>query len=367
VAAKAGPRLWTLDVIRGAAIAMVVLMHAYFDPPWWAPASQAYPARLAYFLGHTVVPLFFLISGFLFAREGHLPVGSLLRGKAAVILVPALLWSAIAIAIRVHSLGLDPRQAVLDFLLLNAGGQFFYVFVLLMLFAAALPVRHWDARRLALLAIACGAAGLLRTLALERSWPASDLGAIAAYRDPLLWGGYFLAGMAAARGTLRLPRAVAFLAAAAGVACIAGWFVRAHADGFYANSYFSPFVYLFGWLLALSMIPLLHARAAEAPLALRPVEWLGRHSFAIFLAHVPLFIGLVTDAWYPDTAIDDYAARVLFRFAAGLLGPIALVLLANRVLPAGVARYAGFTGRPRAAKAPGGRDHHAPSRRPRAA
>lgn len=346
---------------------MVVLMHAYFDPPWWAPASQAYAARLVYFLGHTVVPLFFLISGFLFAREGHLPARSLVRRKAAVILVPALLWSVIAIAIRVHSLGLDARQAAVDFLLLNAGGQFFYVFVLLVLFAAALPLRHWDARRFARLALACGAAGLLRTLALERSWPASDLGAIAAYRDPLLWGGYFFAGMAAARGTLRLPRATVFLAAAAGVVCIAAWFARAHTDGAYANSYFSPFVYLFGWLLALSVIPLLHARAAAAPLALRPVEWLGRHSFAIFLAHVPLFIGLVTDAWYADTALGNYAARVLFRFATGLLGPVALVLLANRVLPAGVARYAGFTGRPRIPRATGGRGNAAPSRRPRAA
>ncbi len=368
VAANAGrPRLWTLDVIRGAAIVMVVLMHAYFDPPWWAPASEAYPARLAYFLGHTVVPLFFLISGFLFGREGHAPARSLVRRKAAVILVPALLWSAIAIAIRVHSLGLDPRQAAVDFLLLNAAGQFFYVFVLLGLFIVAMPVRRWEGRRLGLLALACGAAGLLRTLALERSWPTTDLGAIAAYRDPLLWSGYFLAGMAAARGRLRLPRADILLAGIAGVACIAAWFARAHADGAYANSYFSPFVYLFGWLLVLSAIPLLQRRDGDPPRLLRPLEWLGRHSFAIFLAHMPLFIGLVTDAWYPETAIDDYASRVLFRFSAGLLGPVALVLLANRVLPAGVARYAGFSGRSRVAKAAGPGPRRAPSHRPREA
>ncbi|HMS58381.1 MAG TPA: acyltransferase [Tepidiformaceae bacterium] len=364
MASTASARLWRLDVIRGAAIVFVVLMHAYFDPPGWAPDHQAYPARLAYFLGHTVVPLFFLISGFLFAREARHTTRDLARRKAATILVPALLWSLVAVGVRVHSLGLDARQGAIDLVTLNAGGQFFYVFVLLILFGAALPVRHWPAMKLALLALAFAAAGLLRPLALERDWPATNLGAIAAYRDPLLWGGYFLVGMAVAKRPVRLPRSLVPVAALAGATLIAAWFTQAHLTGAYPDSYFSPFVYLFGWLLVLCAAPALPGPAGVPALALRPLEWLGRHSYAIFLAHMPLFIGLVTDAWYPEAALDDYASRVLFRFATGLLGPMALVLLASRVLPARIARYTGFPGRP---SAPRGSGLPSPTRRPREA
>src|SRR3954451_20411471 len=104
-------RLAELDLIRGVAIVFVVLMHGYFDPPSWAPQDEAYVMRALYFLGHTVVPAFFLVSGYLYSRERAGEFRQTAKRKAASILVPTLVWSALAIAVRSASFGLTRGQA----------------------------------------------------------------------------------------------------------------------------------------------------------------------------------------------------------------------------------------------------------------
>jgi fucose 4-O-acetylase-like acetyltransferase len=345
-------RLWFLDVVRGLGIILVVLMHAYFDPPFWATANEARVMHSLYFLGHTVVPGFFFISGYLYAREARRDFRTVVLRKARLLLIPTVLWSVIALTIRWKVWGMTGHQVVQDGFLFNAGGQYFYMPVLLLLFALTVRLRAASARVLAVLTAALLVAGLVRVTALGFSPPSSTLSAILTYRDPLIWATFFVAGLHAAKWGRGLSWKIGGLLAGCGGALFAAWFVQG-TRGSFPDSYFSPFVYLFGFTLVLLVGRGISATLSrERPAVLAPLEFLGAHSFAIYLAHVPLFIGLTTDYWFPDTDLDSYARRVLFRFVIGLGGPVLLVMLSRALVPQRAAELFGFQGRPPRPEAP---------------
>ncbi|HET7738183.1 MAG TPA: acyltransferase, partial [Tepidiformaceae bacterium] len=91
-------RVWRIDALKGVAIVLVVVMHAYFGAPDWAGAGERRLMEALYFMGHLVVPIFFVASGYLFGRERRRD-GESLRRKALTVIIPATAWAVIAVAV----------------------------------------------------------------------------------------------------------------------------------------------------------------------------------------------------------------------------------------------------------------------------
>ncbi|MGK2965069.1 MAG: acyltransferase family protein [Tepidiformaceae bacterium] len=333
-------RLWRVDALKGVAIVLVVVMHAYFGAPAWAGTGERRVMEALYFVGHLVVPIFFVASGYLFGRERRAD-GESLRRKALTVIVPATTWAVIAVAVRVREFGLTGEQAAIDFAVFNTSGQYFYVFVLGLFFVSAMQLRRADTGLLTVVAVVSMAAGLVRVAMLSAQPPEGSLGAVMAYRDPFLWFGYFALGLRVARGPLALGVAGRTALGIIAAGALAWWFASGEGE----TSYFSLPIYVAGVCLALLVAEQVTLAATVEPAWARPATFLGRHSFAILLAHMPLFIGLVTERWYPEAFADSYIGRIAFRAAVGLGGPVLLVLAVRAVMPASASKWFGFEGR----------------------
>ncbi|HET7737218.1 MAG TPA: acyltransferase, partial [Tepidiformaceae bacterium] len=289
---------------------------------------------------HLVVPIFFVASGYLFGRERRRD-GESLRRKALTVIIPATAWAVIAVAVRVREFGLTGEQAAIDFAVFNASGQYFYVFVLGLFFVGAVQLRRADTALLTGVVVVSMTAGLARVAMLSAQPPEGSLGAMMAYRDPFLWFGYFALGLRVARGPLALGFAGRTALGVIAVGALAWWLGSGEGE----TSYFSVPIYVAGVALALLVAEQVTVAADAEPVWARPATFLGRHSFAIFLAHMPLFIGLVTERWYPEAFADSYTGRIAFRAAVGLGGPVLMVLAVRAAMPGSVAKWFGFEGR----------------------
>lgn len=330
-----------MDAIKGLAIVLVVFVHSYYPAPEWTSDAERQVGRALYFVGHLAVPIFFAFAGYLFARERR-SAGETLGRKFSAILVPTLIWSAVALVIQGARHGVNTQDAALDVLLFNTSGQYYYVLVLTLLFAAGGGLRGRTGRVLLTLAALASVATVVR-VAVEQEVPLTgDLGRTLVYRDPLIWASFFISGYAVSTAGVissTLQR-LALIGVAAG--CLAWWF----AAGMFETSYFTLPVILAGTAMALLSVTSVRSEDSTVPRWAWPAVLIGRHSFPIFLVHMPIFIGLITDDVFPTVGQDGYGTRVAFTFLVGIVGSLSLVALVRAAVPDQFARIVGFAGRP---------------------
>ena len=349
-------RLSHLDATRGIAIVAVVFMHAFFEPWDGVPRDQALLTRLLYFGGHAAVPGFLVISGYLFAADSGRPPGAVLGRKATAFVVPAVVWSVVALACgwwlgeRALSGG-----ALTELLTFSVSGQYYFVVVLFALMAGGLALRRVsDATltQLVLVSVCLSLAMFALTEARADETRANTWTLV--FRNPLYWAPYFLIGLRAGCAPFALGRSATVLGVALTVLLAATYLAQGDAPGGYPNSYFGLTIVLFTLVVAVLVAAFVSRMAAGAApsvsgdsRAVSPLAWLGRLSFPIYLVHAPFFIGFLDERLLADSP-DTYLARVLARWLIGLGGALALVVLLQFVLPARVAPLLGISPAPRA-------------------
>ena len=322
--------------MRGAAILLVIYLHAYFSPWAVTPGSELLALHVTHLFANSSVPVFLFISGYLLARDSSRDVLQYAARRARRIVLPmAVCMTAILAWTAWQAGGLD-RSMLRSFALFDISGQYYYLAVLLILTVAAYPVRRWDARRLAWLAAAAFVANLAMVTWYQVHGLGDANGAELAYRNPLMWVFAYDFGLAVARarGTpLWGARAVA--AATVGmVAVFAVYLAHGLATGDYPVSYFGVTVFLFS-SLSLIVYPAAVAglgrlRAGRAVLA--PFRALAPYAFAIYLLHKPFFIGVLSDRVVSHSVLaGDFMQLMLGLFVVGGSGAILFVVAVARI------------------------------------
>jgi peptidoglycan/LPS O-acetylase OafA/YrhL len=365
-----------LDVLRGAAIVGVVYLHAYFGPPWPEASERGlFAMHLAHLFAQTAVPIFLFISAFLQSRDRSDGFGAFQLNKAGRIYLPALFWMLAAFAFRVHEAGGVSRDLVRALLEFNIAGQFYYIFVLVLFYALAYPLRRWPARRLAWLAAIAFVVNLAGIAWYSGHAIQGNL-AVYAYRDPLNWVFFYAFGLwAGVRfGSLEWTRRALPWALAGLFAVGAVHMVRGAVFDSYPTSYFGVTQFLFSSLALVALPGLVLAlfRSRPTEMATRPLVWLAPYAYAIYLVHVPFFMEWVNHHTVSESRFaDNYFQLMNGLFLVGFFSTLAFVVAVSLVLPGAGSQLLGIPPRRRwprtspSAEKPG-RDSPTPETQPHA-
>ncbi|SFR36955.1 Peptidoglycan/LPS O-acetylase OafA/YrhL, contains acyltransferase and SGNH-hydrolase domains [Microbacterium azadirachtae] len=310
-----GNRIGSLDGLRGLAAGIVLIHHAsliaepWLDPAGWAVLTQS-PLKLL-IAGSEAVMVFFVLSGLVVAlpalRPGfswaryfparlfrlYVPVIAALGAAALLVKVvprdastmPDESWMQDAQATSVSAGDVLSQMTLLradypiDNVLWSLRWELF--------FSLLLPLYVWVALRVRRFAVPVGVLTVVLMFAGRASGnsalaylPVFLLGTLIAVRYP------DLRGLAAGP---RARRALPWLAAVAGTMLIASWLARPLTAGTIAADVL--------WALAGAGAALLVILAviwprAERALGTRPMQWLGRISFSLYLVHAPILATL---------------------------------------------------------------------------
>jgi len=327
-----------LDVIRGTAIIWVLWLHVYFSESAGIPVWEQWTIRLSHLFAHGAVPMFLFISGFLIARDRSPGFGVFAGRRSRRVLIPGLTWLTLAFAYEAWQRGGIDRALLNAYALFDVSGQFYYLLVLAALTIAIYPFLHASSRTTIALAAGMTLANLAMIGWYEQQEMRGNL-AVIAYRNPLVWAGFFTVGLAVARTwpDLRWPRAVTLVAAATMAGAGAVYVVMYAASGYTPVSYFGITVFTFS---AASMFvwPALARATLNSParLAVQPMLWLAPYAFAIYLVHKPYFLGWLSDRLVSDSVLaEDYLALMAGLFLVGGTATVAVVAAAPRIWPWG--------------------------------
>lgn len=324
------------DALRGLAIIFVLYLHAYFSPWEVTPHRDKLVMHSLHLVAHTAVPLFLFISGFLMARDHSPSFGDFLRRKGLRLGVPLIAWMTAALVYRAVDQGGFDWPLLKSFLLFDISGQFYYLFVLGVFLVLLYPLRSASRRTLGWVTAAAFAVNLATIAYYQESAIQGDFATLA-YRNPLTWVFFPMFGLYAARawGDTRF-RGPALLAVLAGMAALfAVYLVQGERLGGYPVSYFGVTVFLFS-ALAVVAIPGIASRVSSSRVnpTLQPLAALGRYSFAIYLVHMPFFIGFVTERFVSDSdAKDDFTLLMNAIFLIGFITALAFVVAVDVLFP----------------------------------
>lgn len=327
-----------LDVIRGTAIIWVLWLHVYFSESVGIPEGEQWAIRLSHLFAHGAVPMFLFISGFLVARDHSPGFGVFAERRARRVLIPGLTWMTLAFVYEAWQRGGIDRALLNAYALFDVSGQFYYLIVLATLTIAIYPFLHVSRHAAIALAVAMTLINLAMIGWYEQQEISGNL-AVFAYRNPLVWAGFFTVGLAVARTwpDLRWPRAVTMAAAATmtGAAAVFTWTYAT--SGYTPVSYFGVTVFTFS---AASMFvwPALARATLNSPVrfTVRPMLWLAPYAFAIYLVHKPYFIGWLSHRLVSDSVLaQDYLTLMLGLFLVGGAATVAVVVAAPRLWPWG--------------------------------
>jgi peptidoglycan/LPS O-acetylase OafA/YrhL len=336
VAAPSPRRIDEFDVLRGAAILMVIYLHAYFTPWAGVPQWELVVLHVSQLFANSAVPTFVFMSAFLLARDRSPDFASFTRHRVHRLMVPLLFWMTAALVFVAWRQGALTFDMLRSFALFDIEGQFYFVFVLLVLTFAAYPLRHVGGPRLRRIVVAAFAVNLA-TVAYYSVQPLSGLAMTIAYRNPLMWVFAFTSGLwlGRTRGDVSFGGRVTALATG-GMAVVAAVYLVQGERGGYPNSYFGVTVFLFaglGFLVYPAAVRSIQ-RWRVGHVLLAPVRALSPYAFAIYLVHKPYFVGYLSDRLVSHGPFArDYLSLVLALSVVGGVASIAAVVGAARLAP----------------------------------
>jgi surface polysaccharide O-acyltransferase-like enzyme len=300
-----------------AGIVTIVLIHAL--PPPWDPGASPW-VRWLHQVTRFGVPGFLLASGFLYAAG---PSDLAVAGRRLRrILVPYLVASLLAQLWHLAHASASPTGNVWkDLLFASSFGPYYYVFVIAPL--VALSPAFARLPRPALLAAAAA------LLAAQWAVEAAEVWRLDFYwhlRNPLLWWAYFAIGWCLRAEHARLsawlaPRRAGAVAALAAAVAALTW-LASDAAGMPRTAARTA-----SWLDVYAILALVAAAAGFFARS-RGLRALSDATYAVYLYHL-FFLYAAQEAL---GALARGPGAVLLPFAAGLLGSLALVALARRIL-----------------------------------
>lgn len=290
-----------LDVVRSLAIVMVLVIHTAsygltgapgtFD--WWSALLWGAPARPA-------VPLFFMCSGALML-EGEVSARRIFTHNLPRILCAMFFWALVYRLARLFSAGFTPAglwQAVKDTLLFRHEFHFYYLHILLLVYAF-LPVlgvflRAASRRETEYLLALWAAGGILLPL-LVNFWPFSRVSVLGTwYRLPMGYSaiGYALLGSYLRRYGPAVRRRWFALALLAGLGLTAGGCAWTSLRDGALNQAFLEGMSPGPMLMSLGLFGLIVSRTRWSGRTARAAGRLARASFCVYLTHI-LFLHLI--------------------------------------------------------------------------
>ncbi|MEP7216049.1 MAG: acyltransferase [Anaerolineaceae bacterium] len=338
-AAAAASRIREFDVMRGTAIILVVYLHSYFSAWDVTPHREVVAMHVIHLFAHTAVPVFFFVSAFLLALDSTPTFRQFASRKLRTILVPLAFWMAASFAYHTWQAGGVTAQLWRSLLLFDISGQFYFLVVLVMFMAGFYFLRRASTATLGWLAIAAFVINLAAIVIYERSTISGDF-AVLAYRNPAVWVFFYAFGFYAGRRWRSLDELSALWrpAALALGAIGAGYMVQGEWLGGYPVSYFGLTVFLFSCASLVVYPALVRAclRARFGAMLLRPVSGLSRYAFAIYLVHMPFFVGWLTTELVSDSPMnDDFFKLMNALFVVGFCGSLLFVVTVASLFPRG--------------------------------
>ncbi len=334
-AAITSRRIAEFDVMRGAAIIFVVYLHAYFSPWDVTSHSERFAMHLIHLFAHTAVPVFFFVSAFLLARDTTPTFREFATRKLRKIYGPLLFWMLAALAYRIWQNGGEMTPALWKALILfDVSGQYFFLVVLIVFMGGFYFLRHLAPRTLGRLVAGAFVVNLGAILFYELA----DISDVYAYRNPAVWVFFYAFGFQAGRkwDSLDAAQPLLKLGLVAMAAILVAYVVQGEVFDAYPVSYFGATVFLFS-CASLAVYPGLALQARGTRLGRRmlaPLAGLSRYAFAIYLVHMPFFVGWLTNAIVTDSALnDDYFMLMTGLFVVGFSGSLAFVMVVAKVAP----------------------------------
>lgn len=295
-------RMEWMDLLRGAAILLVLLWHAPavpalygFDmPPWLSAANDALlPFRM---------PALMFLSGLLLPRSLAKPLPTYLWGKARLLVWPYLIWAGLHMAL------VGPTAPVWHPNAWMATGYLWFLAFVIYYYLVALPLRRVPSWLVALLMFAA-------------SVPVDGL----VSERLLYFGGFFFAGAWIARHSTALERVLRQRAALVGAAVVAGAvaLVSATSDVAYdARFALGSFA---GILAAISV-----ARRFEGVPWAGWLRGIGRNSLVYYVSHYPVMLGVVALSRLADV---EHAGVIAFLGLAAAVAVGAALVRLRRARP----------------------------------
>lgn len=346
------------DVMRGAAIVFVVYLHSYFSPWEVTPHREVVAMHVIHLFAHTAVPVFFFMSAFLLAGDTSPSFGTFLIRKARRVAVPMAFWMCAALAYRAWREGGLDHALVKSFLYFDIAGQFYFLVVLLFFTVAFYFLLRWPLAWLKWFVVAAFVANLATVAYYETSTISGDF-ATFAYRNPLVWVFSFALGFYLGRRDEDLAWTRRWLwPAIAAMGVVMLLYLAIGERWSYPTSYFGVLVFAFSCLSLVVFPALVQVALERRPwrVAMKPIAWLSGYAFAIYLVHMPFFVGYLTNRVIPpDQQNEDFFRKMNLLFAIGFAGSLAFVVAASFLAPRFAEEFLGMAPRRRAGERANGR------------
>lgn len=297
-----------MDLLRGGAVLLVISHHLRLVQQVWDGATPWAMVELSEALAPFRMPALLFASGLLLERSLRRSSGDFLRGKVRGLLWPWLLWSALMLPI------LGWGNAFHPLWWMNGMYTWFLMALFLYYLVGLLTRRIWPGW-VALASIVAWTVLPLLGAEHEMTGPRPD--------KFVYYAVFFFAGAALRR--VLAERALPWTVLVPALLVAAGWGLHA------ARIDAEPAIPVLQQLVVLSAVIAAVGIVQRLPRlrALRPVEWLGRHTVVAYLVHLPVIellcrhTHLAPSAWtyalYFTLTLGVCVLAVLLRPATGFL------------------------------------------------
>jgi peptidoglycan/LPS O-acetylase OafA/YrhL len=323
----------------------VVYLHVYFSAWDGVPGREVLVLHAIHLFAHGAVPVFLFVSGLLLAKSRPTGAIDFATRKLRRIYIPLIFWMFVALAYRMATEGGLSETLIRSMLAFGISGQYYYLVVLLVLMVACFWIARMPWAGSPWVPVAAFLMNLATIAYYQHTTVAGNF-AVVAYRNPFVWVFFFSFGFYAGRRwpdlawTERL-----LLPAAAAMVLISAYYFVSGQTGEYPVSYFGVQIFLFSCCAIVCYTAVIRhlGRLRAGALLIEPFRRLSRYSFAIYLAHKPLFV-----VWLAGEMVNagrfshDYLQLMTALFVVGFTGTVVFVLAIERIAPWFAATFVGI-------------------------